>query len=62
MVFITKIVTSTAKQMLLPKVSDCHKNTVNKLQHSVMNFYRNNKFDLCYYGQVNLLRAKIECI
>ena len=29
-----------------------------KLQHSVMKFDRSNKFDLCYYGQVNSLRLK----
>ena len=28
------------------------------MQHSVMKFDRSNKFDLCYYGQVNLLRLK----
>ena len=28
------------------------------LQHSVMNFDRSNKFDLCYNGQVNSLRLK----
>ena len=29
-----------------------------KLEHSVMKFDRSNKFDLCYYGQVNSLRLK----
>ena len=29
-----------------------------KLQHSVMKFDRSNKFDLCYYGQVNSLRLQ----
>ena len=29
-----------------------------KLQHSIMKFDRSNKFDLCYYGQVNSLRLK----
>ena len=33
-----------------PKVSDCQKR---KLQHSVMKIERSNKFDLCYYEQVN---------
>ena len=28
-------------------------------QHSVMKFDRSNKFDLCYYGQVNSLRLKL---
>ena len=27
-----------------------------KLHHSVMKFDRSNKFDFCYYGQVNSLR------
>ena len=26
--------------------------------HSVMKFDRSNKFDFCYYGQVNSLRLK----
>ena len=30
-----------------------------KLQHSVMKFDRSNKFDFCYYGQVNSLRLKL---
>ena len=29
-----------------------------KLQHSVMKFDRSDKFDFCYYGQVNSLRLK----
>ena len=29
-----------------------------KLQYSVMKFDRSNKFDLCYYGQVNSLLLK----
>ena len=29
-----------------------------ELQHSVMKFDRSNKFDFCYYGQVNSLRLK----
>ena len=32
-----------------------------KLQPSVMKFDRSNKFDLCYYGQVNK-RCKTFCI
>ena len=32
-----------------------------KLQHSVMKFDRSNKFDFCYYGQVNSLKIKIYC-
>ena len=39
------------------KVLYCQKN-YSKLQHSVMKFDRSNKFDLCYYGQVNSLRLK----
>ena len=39
--------------MLPPKVSDCQKNC-SELYHSVMNHDRGNKFDLGYYGQVNL--------
>ena len=27
-----------------------------KLQHAVIKFDRSNKFDFCYYGQVNSLR------
>ena len=38
--------------MLLPKESDYQK-TCSILW---MKFDRSNKFDLCYYGQVNLLR------
>ena len=31
-------------------------------QHSVMKFYRSNKFDLCYYGLLRkLATAKIDC-
>ena len=26
-----------------------------------MKFYSSNKFDFCYYGQVNSILAKIEC-
>ena len=37
--------------MLPPKVSE-------KLQHFVTKFDRSNKFELCYYGQVNSLRLK----
>ena len=29
-----------------------------EIQHSVMKFDRSNKFDLCYYGQVNSLWLK----
>ena len=32
--------------------------TAVNLQHSVMKFDRSNKFDFCYYGQVNSLRLK----
>ena len=38
--------------MLPPKVSE-------KLQHSVMKFDRSNKFDFCYYGQVNTFGGTI---
>ena len=31
---------------------------IKKLQHSVMKSDRSNKFDFCYYGQVNSLRLK----
>ena len=50
-------VPSPAKWMVPPKVSHCQKNCI-KLQHSVMKFDHSNKFDLCYYGQVNSLRLK----
>ena len=30
-----------------------------KLQYSVMKFDGSNKFDFCYYGQVNSLRLKL---
>ena len=40
-----------------------------KLQHSVMKFDRGNKFDFCYYGQVNtfnllamVLFQKVPCL
>ena len=29
------------------------------MKHSVMKFNRSNKFGICYYGQVNLLRLKL---
>ena len=29
-----------------------------QLQHSAIKFDRSNKFDLCYYGQINSLRLK----
>ena len=41
-----------------PKVSDCQKNS-SLLQHSVMKLDRSNKFNLCYYGQVNLIPQKL---
>ena len=34
------------------------KTTVNLLQHSVIKFDCSNKFDLCYYGQINSLLLK----
>ena len=43
--------------MVPQKVSDCQKNC-SKLQHSVLKFDRSNKFDLCYFGRVNLLLLK----
>ena len=45
--------------MVPPNVSDCQKK---KLQLTaalcIMKFDSSNKFDLCYYGQVNSLRLK----
>ena len=41
--------------MIPLKVLDCQK----KLKHSVIIFDRSNKFDLCYYGQVNSMRLKL---
>ena len=35
-------------------MSDCQKTAA----RSVMKFDRSNKFDFCYYGQVNSLRLK----
>ena len=42
------------------KINDTPKGAtlLEKLQHSVMKFDRSNKFDFCYYGQVNLLWLK----
>ena len=36
----------------------CQENC-SQLQHSVIKFDRSNKFDFCYYGQVNSLRLKL---
>ena len=47
--------------MLPPKVSDCQKNC-SELYHSVMNLDRGNKFDLWYYGQVQVTTDLIDCL
>ena len=49
--------TIASKINATPKVSHCQYNC-NELPHSVMKFDRSNKFDLCYYGQVNSLWLK----
>ena len=38
--------------MVPPKVSE-------KLQHSVMKLDRSNKFEFCYYGQVNTFEGNV---
>ena len=60
--FSTESVTSWLwnKGTIASKINGTPKGVIlsEKLQHSVMKFDRRNKFDFCYYGQVNSLQLK----
>ena len=43
---------------MLPPIPKGVRKKVNYSTSSVMKFDRSNKFDACYYGQVNSLRLK----
>ena len=50
--------TIASKINVTPQKCQIVRKNCSLLQHSVMKFDRSNKFDLCYYGQVNSLRLK----